>query len=251
MNKVVNNTVKFSLATLVVGIVITVIAVSLGGGLVKFGKNNTKTVEETYTGVESIEMNLDAADISVVIGNEFKISANNVSDRNFESYVENGKWYIKEKSNFHFFGFNNSASTIVVNIPESFNSENLVINLGAGKFSADKLSATNTNLTVGAGSLRINDLITDNLNVECGVGEIEIDGIVNNKGNVECGVGDVRLDLKGNEKDYNYNIDVGIGQIELNNETYSGIGNKFIDNKSADKEFTIENGIGHVRLNIK
>lgn len=250
MNKVVNNTVKFSLVTLVVGIVITVIAVSLGGGLVKFGKNNLKAVEETYVGVESIEMNLDASDITVKVGNEFKINASNVSDKEFESYVENGKWYIKEKSNFHFFGFNNIASNVVVYIPESFNAENLVIKLGAGQFSADKLSASNTDVSVGAGSLRINDLKTENINVECGVGEIDIDGIVTNKGYVECGVGDVKLDLKGNEKDYNYNIDVGIGQVKLNNETYSGIGNKVIDNKSADKMFTIENGIGQVRLNI-
>lgn len=250
MNKVVNNTVKFSLVTLVVGIIITIIAVSLGGGLVRFGKNNLKNIEETYTGVESIKMELDAAAVTVKVGNEFKVSGNNVSEGEFKSYVENGTWYIKEKSNFHFFGFNTDSSNVIVYIPETFNAKNLEIDLGAGKLSADKLNATNTDISVGAGSLRINDLKTDDIKVECGVGEIDIDGIVTNKGYVECGVGDVRLDLIGNAKDYNYNINVGIGQVELNNETYSGLGNKVIDNKSAGKSFSIENGIGHVRLNI-
>jgi hypothetical protein len=102
MNKVVNNTVRFSLVTLVVGIIITIIAVSLGGGLVRFGKNNLKNIEESYTGVESIKMELDAAAITVKVGNEFKISGNNVSDGEFQSYVENGTWYKKKKVIFIF-----------------------------------------------------------------------------------------------------------------------------------------------------
>lgn len=251
MNLFAKKCIKFSLIILTIGIVITIIALSLGGRFVQFPVKNLTDMSQTYSGVESLNINLAASEVEVKIGNDFKIEANNISNDTFKSYVQNGKWYIEDKMTSKIFNFNNYNSKIIIYVPESFSAKELKINLGAGKLVADKLSGITTDIDVGAGDLKMYDLQTDDINIDCGVGNVEINGIVNNKGYVKCGIGNVMLNLKGNEKDYNYNLSLGIGEVTLNDNSFGGIGNKVIDNTSQGKSFKVECGIGKVSLNIK
>lgn len=251
MNLFTKKCIKFSLVMLTVGIVISIIALSLGGRFVKFPVRNLTDITQTYSDVESLNIDLDASEVEVKAGNEFKIEANNISNDTFKSYVQNGKWYIEDKMTSKIFNFNNFNSKITIYVPESFNAKELKIDIGAGKLIADKLNASTTDINVGAGDLKMYNLKTDDINIDCGVGNVEINGIVNNKGYVKCGVGNVMLNLKGNEKDYNYNLSLGIGEVNLNGNSFAGFGNKVIDNTSQGKSFKVDCGIGKVSLNIK
>lgn len=251
MSSFTKKSIKISLIIFTIGIIVTIIALSMGGQFMNISRNKTTNMQETYTGVESLNIKLDASDVEIKVGNEFKIEANNVSEKSFKSYIQNGKWNIEEKITAKFLNFYNNDSKIIIYVPESFDGKELKIDLGAGRLIADKLMATTTNINVGAGDLKIYDLKTDKIDINCGVGNIEISGIVNDKGYVKCGIGNVMLDLIGNEKDYNYDLSLGIGEVTLNGNDFSGIGNKFIDNNSENKDFKVECGIGKVSLKIK
>lgn len=245
---------KFSLLTFIVGIIITITAVSLGANITRVNLNavNSLTdVTQTYTDVKSLNIDLAASEVEIKTGDEFKIVANNVSKNLFKTYVEDGIWYVKDDKTFSFLNFGGYNSKVTIYVPESFNSENLRISMGAGKFSANNLNAKTTEIEVGAGDLRISNLTTDEIDVECGVGNIEIGGIVNNKGDIESGVGNVSLELKGNKEDYNYDVSLGVGEVILNGSNLGGFGDKVINNTTSDKYFKVECGIGKFSLNIK
>lgn len=250
MNSFTKRCIKFSLITFAIGIVICIAAFSFGGRVINLAPKNLINISQSYSGVESIDLNLEASEVEVKIGNEFKVEASNVSDNSFKSYVQGGIWYIKDELQSKIFSINNDHSKIVIYIPEFFNANEFRINLGAGQLIVDNFISSNTDIKVGAGNLVMNSLTTDKINIDCGVGNIDINGVVNNNGVIKCGIGKVNLDLKGNDKDYNYNLNVGIGEVSINNNCFGGLGNKFIDNSSQDKSFKIECGIGKVELNI-
>lgn len=250
MNLFMRKCIKISLIVFLIGIVLSIIALSLGGKFINLPAHDLTDIMETYSGVESIYIDLSASEVEVKKGNEFKIEASNVSNNTFKSHVQNGNWYIEDKTVARIFNINNSNSKVIIYIPESFNAKEIRINMGAGQLIANKLIATTTDIKVGAGDFKIRDLKTDEINIDCGVGNIEINGIVSNNGYVKCGIGNVMLDLKGNEKDYNYHLNLGIGEVTLNDNNFSGVGNRVIDNTSESKGFKVECGIGKVSLDI-
>ncbi len=251
MSSFTKKSIKMSLIIFTIGIIVTIIALSMGGKFMNLSRNDATNIQQTYTGVESLNIELDASDVEIKVGNEFKIEANNVSKNSFNSYVQNGKWNVEEKVTSKFFNFYNNNSKIIIYVPDSFKVKELKIGLGAGRLIADKLIATTTNLNVGAGDLKIYNLNTDEIEIKCGVGNVEIGGVVSNKALIKCGIGNIALDLKGDEKDYNYDLSLGIGEVTLNGNDFAGIGNKFIDNTSENKDFKVECGIGKVSINIK
>jgi hypothetical protein len=251
---------NFSGIVLLIGIIITIIALLLGGKIINISRYNVKDINEIYNNVKSLNIDLSASKVEIKTGNEFRIEAKNVSNDNFKSLVTDGIWKIEDKFEPKFFNilgislsnFNigNYDSSITIYLPASFQSENLKINIGAGQLLAHNLISKNTDITVGAGEFKSNNLITDNITIDCGVGNVDINGEVKNKSNLKCGIGNIDLDLKGDEKDYNYDLNVGIGEIDLNNKRFHGTDNKYISNGSIDKEFKIDCGIGKITLKL-
>ena len=57
--------------------------------------------------------------------------------------------------------------------------------------------------------------ITDELDIDCGSGDIDLTTITTSKTEIDLGSGDVTLTMAGTEKDYNYNIDCGNGDVKI------------------------------------
>ena len=241
---------KISLIIFVIGIVISITAYSLGGRINSSSAKNSINFSEVYTGIETLDIDLGLSDVELKKGNEFKIEANNVSSNTFSSSVENGKWNIRDNMPSKIFNINHYNNIVTVYIPELFENSKIKIKIGAGQLIVNQLTANNIDINIGAGNLKMDNLTATEVNIDCGVGNIEINGEISDKGNVKCGVGNVSLNLKGNKKDYKYNLNVGIGEISLNNNNYNGLGNKVTQNISSSKLLKVDCGIGKLSLNI-
>ena len=55
----------------------------------------------------------------------------------------------------------------------------------------------------------------------------------------------------GKESDYNYTLDCGIGSLELNGKSYSGLGREQNIDNQASKKIAMECGIGEIELNFE
>ena len=107
--------------------------------------------------------------------------------------------------------------------------QELSMEVGAGEFSGyGNITAAYCDLQVGAGTIDIDQLDVQKLNADCGAGEID-------------------MVVTGKEKDYNYDLSCGMGEIDLENSEYSGLGiEKTISNEGARKDMVLECGMGEI-----
>lgn len=107
--------------------------------------------------------------------------------------------------------------------------QELSVEVGAGEFSGyGNITAAYCDLQVGAGTINIDQIDVQKLNADCGAGEID-------------------MVVTGKEKDYNYELSCGMGEIDLENSEYSGLGiEKTISNEGAQKDMVLECGMGEI-----
>lgn len=107
--------------------------------------------------------------------------------------------------------------------------QELSVEVGAGEFSGyGNITAAYCDLQVGAGTIDMDQLDIQKLNADCGAGEID-------------------MVVTGKEKDYNYDLSCGMGEINLEDSEYSGIGiEKNISNEGARKDMVLECGMGEI-----
>ena len=107
--------------------------------------------------------------------------------------------------------------------------QELSVEVGAGEFSGyGNITAAYCDLQVGAGTIDIDQIDVQKLNADCGAGEIDVV-------------------VTGKEKDYNYELSCGMGEIDLENSEYSGLGiEKTISNEGAQKDMVLECGMGEI-----
>ena len=107
--------------------------------------------------------------------------------------------------------------------------QELSVEVGAGEFCGyGNITAANCDLQVGAGTIDIDQIDVQKLNADCGAGEID-------------------MVVTGKEKDYNYELSCGMGEIDLENSEYSGLGiEKTISNEGAQKDMVLECGMGEI-----
>ena len=269
-----------SLLSIAFGVVI-VIAAMIAGSRWRT-PIDTISLKETYDNVESLNFNFNYGRVYIKEGDSFSISAENVPETAFNSYVSNGVWYIKEKYGIliNVFGksiridrwfdwdFEKNARTITVTLPKDFiaNECNLTIgagevdieainakkgtfSVGAGKVNIDKLSITEkSDYEVGAGSMYINKISAVNTEIECGIGEISISGELKGYNNIQCGIGHIKININGHESDYSYDLEAGLGNIVINNRRYHGMNTSI--NNNTDNRLELECGIGSIEIDF-
>lgn len=116
-----------------------------------------------------------------------------------------------------------------VDLECNLNVQDFSVEVGAGEFSGyGNITAVNCNLQVGAGTIDIDQIDVQNLSADCGAGEID-------------------LVVTGKEKDYNYDLSCGMGNIDLEDSEYSGLGiEKNISNEGAKRKMVLECGMGEI-----
>lgn len=120
-----------------------------------------------------------------------------------------------------------------VYINREIQTEELNVDMGAGEFVGNVLvTAKDADLQIGTGSMTFNDLSAEKINGECGLGEMD-------------------LTVTGKEEDYNYDLQCGIGNMDIGSDSYSGLGReKYISNASADRKLELECGMGNVSVSF-
>ena len=158
---------------------------------------------------------------------------------------------------------------IIITVPEGKKLEKTYIELGVGEGKFENLYTENFKLVVGVADTYIQGLTADRVNIEggvgriildegylgetditVGVGSIKVETVLSGDLDIEGGLGDLDVILQGDEKDYNYEISRGMGKIRINDETYKGMDDINIRNKS-DKTIDIEAGVGSISIETR
>ncbi|MGN8753133.1 DUF4097 family beta strand repeat-containing protein [Blautia sp. HCP3S3_C4] len=123
------------------------------------------------------------------------------------------------------------AGTVYLN--RDIETEKLSVEMGAGEFdSKNPVTAKEADLEIGTGSMTFADLSAKKISGECGLGELD-------------------LTMTGTQEDYNYDLECGVGNLDVGSDSYSGLGReKSISNAGADRKLDLECGMGNVSVNF-
>ncbi len=128
----------------------------------------------------------------------------------------------------------------------------LMMDVGAGSVWAEGFEVKDKmEVDVGIGDVEIAGGTYEDVNLDCGMGSLSMAGKLNGNLEAYCGVGEIDLALRGKETDYNYDLSCGMGELEVNKTSYSGIsGTREVINAGAVGTITLDCGMGSITLQI-
>ncbi len=254
---------------LIIGVIASIASAIFGLGFFLASPRETKSIQEDYREFKAIEIDNSFGDVEIKATDKFSVKAENVSTR---ARIENkdGKLTIKNNERvFNLFGWNfwqNDNPKITINVPASFQLTEILIKNGAGnirvsdisterlkletavgKFTADTLISAHTEINGGAGEIQLENSLIGNLSLKSGVGSVYLSGDITGASNVECGVGKLTIELARNIKEYNIEVETGLGAVKFNDEKAP---NQLSSSSGAKDELALSIGVGEVNINF-
>ena len=265
------------------GIILLIVVVASGGTVVDMP---TVSYQESYSDIRNVDMDIEYGEVKIVEGNEFSIDAENIPEDSLESSVSNGTWTVKQhnEKEYSIFGgrvdlggfwgwrwWDHEAPQITITLPSDFIADNFQMYIGAGDVKVEKILASEADFVVsagilvideaaisgaskynvGAGSMELMKLQAKDITVDCGVGNVFIEGAITGYNDITCGVGSVNMKLEGSKDDYSYEIESGIGNINIDNDNYHSISDKSINNNGALGNFSLDCSVGNITVDFQ
>lgn len=149
------------------------------------------------------------------------------------------------------FSIDVAAGELVLNLP-SVQLNNVELDVAAGDLTVTNLKGNKAKIEVSAGQMIAETIKMDTCSIDCGMGNIEISDLqIAKKLDAEVGMGNITLNLNGQEKDYNYELACGVGNLTIGKQEYSGLGKDTkIDNQSMI-DVKLECGMGNLEIYFK
>jgi len=142
---------------------------------------------------------------------------------------------------------NMGAGTCTGDIPEC---AKLSIRLGAGECEFDYIKANEVDLEVGAGECKIGLLEADEVNADIAMGELEAKALVGKELDAKVGMGEIAMSIIGEEADFDYDVEVGAGEVRIGTRSYSGVGSGGSQENGTGREIDVECGMGEAIINF-
>lgn len=144
-----------------------------------------------------------------------------------------------------------SDASLTIILPRGVELEVLELETGASQASLDGILANEMCIIVGAGEANLANLTAGHLDLEVGAGSAKVTNLQVENLDVEAGVGEVDVEIAGVESDYNYSLECGIGEVNVGDKSYGGVGaEQNITNPDAQHHMDIECGIGEVNVHF-
>ncbi len=227
-------------------------------GSATLAENKTYTVTDN---VRSLELEINAADISIKEGEGFSV----VSNLKNLIVKEQGNLLVVKDGNRSYRNYN--GATCEITVPTDFCFNEVDITTGAGVFTADTLLANEVDFEFGAGKVTIRTLVAkveadvdsgagevnilggslNNLDFDIGMGKLNLTASVLGRSTFDVGVGASNITILGDKDDYFINVKKGIGSITIDGRTLSGT----LGEANGKNSLTVNGGVGSIVINFQ
>lgn len=138
---------------------------------------------------------------------------------------------------------------IILAVPEGYSFEQIELSLGAGQITGNaELSAEKVEIELGAGDISLSALNTDSLDAEVGMGSLALWGDIRREADVECAMGTVEMQLAGTATDFNYQIEIVSGSVNIGGQSVGAMAQERDIDNDAPKDFRLECAMGSIDL---
>lgn len=143
------------------------------------------------------------------------------------------------------------AGEVFVDLPTS-DLDDSDFNVDAGKLTVSNLNSTKLVIDIGAGEMDGDHLKCETAVIDCGMGETDIDNFsVTKKLDASVGMGEITLNMNGKRNDYNYEISCGMGNLQVGDQSYSGLSNDATIDNDAQADVKLDCGMGNLEVNFE
>lgn len=146
---------------------------------------------------------------------------------------------------------NNNGGILKIYLPENMSLSTAVFEFGACEVEISNLTVGHMDLFIGAVDCEMERMNLSSLHAEVGAGSLDYSGTISGDVSIECGAGEVDLELSGTEKEFNYDLSAGLGEVEIGEKEYGGFAVDKTINNHADKNMVIECGAGSVSVDFR
>lgn len=154
---------------------------------------------------------------------------------------------IPKNSSFEEVEVDVGAGKFTIDTP--LHAKDIEIDAGAGTINAVGLFADEFQTSLGAGSVMITDAEFGKMKIDGGVGECLISNCkLNGDAKVETGVGNITIGMDADKKDFNYELECGVGDIQVFDTTYNSMSNNSKIDNGAPHTIELENGVGSISI---
>lgn len=214
-----------------------------------------------HSEIHRVDVNINAADLTIKPSEKFLVESNlkhlTVEEKKGVLSVKETK---KSESTY-------DGAVLTLYIPADTTFENIAIKTGAGKLTAERLSAGTIDFELGAGEVKIGSLVATsnaaidggagkitiadgelhNLNLNMGVGQLHLTSALTGDCSFDLGVGKTNITVIGNRENYDLCIEKGIGSVTVDGAGVSNL------NEQGSRENCIDlsGGIGAVDLKFE
>ena len=252
------------------------LAVSIiGGALSAIGLLGGFFMDEDLTGemktysvtsdVNSLNIQVNAADLYIKAGDAFSVESNL---KNLDVSERNGCLLVKDLKKVAFSASSSSEiAVLTIYIPERIALDSIHLTTGAGRVTADNLSAQAIDFELGAGDVSIGTLVAArssdieggagritvsggmlrDLDLDMGVGQLNLTSALAGDCQLDLGVGETNITLLGSKDEYRLEIEKGIGNISVDGKSVFDYGSSGY----GANEVEINGGIGSINVAFK
>ena len=197
------------------------------------GRNETKdaqakgSVTQVEEAFRSLDVELGAGIVQINYSDVEKVEVEQEQVTDFRCYVEESTLHVEGGKKL---GVSNNNAKIVIRIPRNYTFVEFELEVGAGEATVEGIVATEASIDVGAGKASIKKLDAKEVDASADAGELY-------------------LEVVGKQENYSYNLECGIGQIQVGGESYTGLGTeKKIQNPNAERFLEADCDIGNVQI---
>ena len=208
--------------------------------------NSSDSSEYTYdSAIRRLELDVNYASVTIGTSEDDHIS---VKARNagkyFKETVEDGDMLVLEDERPK----GKATLELEILLPDRV-LEEMDLDLGAAELTADRLQARQFSLDIGAGAGTIQSLLTsEDASLDIDVGELTIGYFDGSDLELDCDTGQLNITVAGEEQDYNYDLECGIGSIDIGGSSYSGLSSSHSVDNGAARTISADCGMGAISL---
>ncbi|UYT08827.1 DUF4097 domain-containing protein [Treponema denticola] len=170
------------------------------------------------------------------------------------------------------FNFKNNSPKIYISLPRNIVFNNFEIKSGVGGFYIRDINVEKFNLAAGVGEVNIyavkvskdaeiragvgavnlKDSTVNNMDIKSGVGSFSFSGTALGKTSIKGGIGEVDLKINGSEKDYDFDVSAGLGEVIINGKkSKTFLADRQKSGSIAQNSITVKGGIGSISIRFK
>ncbi len=245
-----------------------------------FGDEYKKAETISLEGIKNFFLKSEIAEVIIEINNkddELYYNIERINPKYFDVEKKGDTISFEDNTPSKFFknlGFNfkNNSPKIYISLPRNIVFNNFEIKSGVGELNISKINVEKFNLAAGVGEVNIydakiskdaeiragvgevnfKDSTVTNMDIKSGVGSFSFSGTALGKTSVKGGIGEVDLKIDGAEKDYDFDVSAGLGEVIINGKkSKTFLADRQKSGSIAQNSITVKGGIGSISIRFK